>query len=474
MKRFFFTCLAAGLLVVFSCSDSTKTNKDLATVKGTVYGLQTDNQIFPVSGSLITVENFYAQTHSGTDGHYEFSIELDSDVDQATVKINASKAGYETSSASLVAKKGEVVEVPDITLKKILNDTTGSDTTGTDTTHVSGEAAHIEVYGSHVQHIYVLGSGLAETARIYFLVTDAQGVPVDYDHRVQVRFSILNGPHGGEYVFPDTMTTHGGQVYTVLSSGIVAGPVQIQASITQSGATIQAVPIRMAIFGGLPDPAHFSLASDILNIAGLKFSGLLDHITAFVGDRYSNPVAPGTVVYFSSDYGIVDGSAVTDDLGRATVQFLTASPRPPSPADSAFVHITGWTFRDSLQENLISSRTRVLLTDNTAPIQVSPTTFSYNLTNTPVNFAYAVSDIWGLPIIGDSRIRVTSTDGDVYGDTDVTIQDTQQSGPGSTQFAFTWAPGDSLDAPEVYINIKVTTPNDGNGYRSLSIAGFKQ
>ena len=172
MKRFFFTCLAAGLLVVFSCSDSTKTNKDLATVKGTVYGLQTDNQIFPVSGSLITVENFYAQTHSGTDGHYEFSIELDSDVDQATVKINASKAGYETSSASLVAKKGEVVEVPDITLKKILNDTTGSDTTGTDTTHVSGEAAHIEVYGSHVQHIYVLGSGLAETARIYFLLTD--------------------------------------------------------------------------------------------------------------------------------------------------------------------------------------------------------------------------------------------------------------------------------------------------------------
>jgi len=460
------------ILLLISCSDSTKTNENVAILKGTVYGLEENQQLIKLPGVLVTVNNYVAQGTSDNQGNYQISVELSGEEDQQTLYLTATKAGYEAGSASVLAQKGETVQVPDITLLKTVNDTTGS--SGGDTTLVSGDAAHIEVFGNHVQHIYVTGSGLTETARIQFVVRDAQGVPVDNDHRITVHFSILNGPNGGEYLDPDTMTTEQGMVYTVLNSGIVAGPVQIQASATVGGNLIWAIPIRVTIYGGLPDPDHFSLAADILNIAGLKFSGIIDHITAFVGDKYSNPVAPGTVVYFSSDYGIIDGSATTDEMGRATVQFMTASPRPPAPWDSAWVHITGWTYSDTTLETLITSRARVLLTDNTAPITVDPASFTYNNTNTPVSFSYMVNDVWGRPLVGDTKIRVTATDGDLYGDTDIVLEDTQISGPGTTQFNFTWAPGDSLEAPQVLINIKVTTPSNGNGYQSVNILGIKQ
>jgi hypothetical protein len=388
--------------------------------------------------------------------------------------VEASKAGYTPSTTNVTIKKGEVTYIPDLTLKEMVNDTSGNDTTVIDTGRVSGGAAHIEIFGDHVQHIYVQGVGLTETARIEFLVTDAQGVPVDEDHKVTVHFAILSGPNGGEYVDPDTMTTHYGRVYTVLNSGIIAGPVQLRAWFTENGQTVSTIPVRIAIYGGLPDPAHFSLAAEVVNIAGLRFHGLIDRVTAFVGDKYSNPVAPGTVVYFSSDYGIVDGSAETDEMGRATVDFMTAAPLPPNPQDSAFAHIVGWTYRDTLLENTITTRTRILLTDHTAPIQVTPSSFTYDETNTPINFTYVVQDIWGRPLVHDSKIQVTATDGDLYGDTNIILEDTQVSGPGTTEFSFSWAPGDSLQAPQVYINIKVTTPGQGNGYRSVNILGVKQ
>lgn len=473
MRTVSFLFLLIIIAWFFTCSDSTGNNKNLATLTGAVYGIELNNQLVPIEGALVNVENYFSQATSNTSGVYQLQVELSSD-NATNLKVVATKAGYIQASATVAVKKGETVQVPDLTLQKMVNDTTGTDTTGQDTSRVSGDAAHIEVFGAHEQHIYVLGSGLPETALLRFVVRDANGVPVDKNHRVLVEFSVLNGPGGGEFVDPDTMTTQGGLVYTVLNSGVVSGPVQIQAKASVNGNVISTIPVRVAIYGGLPDAVHFNLAADRLNIAGLKFSGIIDYITAFVGDKYSNPVAPGTVVYFSSDYCIVDGSAQTDEMGRATVRFMSTAPLPPSPQDSAFAHITGWTYSDLLQENSIKTRARVLLTDQTAPIMVSPTSFSYTNQNVPVNFTYTVQDVWGRPLVADSKIKVSATDGDVYGDTDITTQDTQASGPGLTQFSFTWSPGDSLQAPQVYINIKVTTPANGNGYQSVDILGNKQ
>jgi hypothetical protein len=466
LKIFFFFSIL--MIIVISCSDSTDINKNTAVVQGTVYSIDENNQLIPLTNALISVQDYFAQTISNMMGDYELAIEFDHEGENISLTLVVSKAGYQSSSSEIMVRKGEIAIAPDITLWKLVTDSIPSDTAST-----SGNAAHIEIFGNHPQHLFVMGTGLTEAIKINFIVRDAQAIPVDESHRVKVFFTILEGANGGEYLEPDTMTTQNGLVYTILNSGIKAGPVKIQASTDINGTQIKTTPIRIAIYGGLPDAAHFSLASEIQNVAGLIYSGIIDRITAFVGDKYSNPVAPGTVVYFSSDFGITEGSAVTDEMGRATIQFMTADPRPPAPWDSSFAHITGWTFNDTQTRQAITSRTRVLLSGPTAPIQVSPTTFNYNNSNTPVSFDYEVSDIYGYPLVANSLIEVQATDGEVFGDTRVTMKDTQFSGPGLTQFRFTWAPGDSLEAPQVMINIKVNTPANGNGYQSTNILGTK-
>lgn len=466
MKKFFISVIGVISFLALSCEDTTKT--DTTVLNGYVYYFDENNLQQPVTNALVYAKNMFAQAKSDGSGNYQISIEPTED--ELEITLEASKVGFNISQVSVLAKKGETVNVPDITLTRLIPDSLGSPT---DTIKTSGPAAHIEVYGKHPSHIYIQSSGLKETALLHLVVTDAQGLPVDKAHKTTVNFAILNGPDGGEYLYPQSMETQNGYVYTILNSGTIAGPVQILASAQVDSKTIRALPIRMAIYGGLPDARHFSLALEQVNIAGRVHFGILDAVTAFVGDRYSNPVAPGTVVYFSTDFGIIEGAAVTDDLGRATVRFISAQPLPPNPAVSSFAHILASTYNDTLLSEKITTQTQLLLSDHTDFIQVTPDVFTYDITNTPVKFDYVVSDIWDYPVIGGSNIQVSATDGDVYGDISINMLDTQSKGPGTTQFSFTWAPGDSLEAPQVYISIKVTTPQDGNGYRSVNILGTK-
>jgi hypothetical protein len=472
-KYILFLTIGIISILFFSCADDAVSNEDLAVLRGVVYFVENNSAPEPLAGAIVSAKNYFVQDVTDNNGVFEIKIELTGEEESIQVALEVSKAGYESNSANVDALKGESIIVPDITLTKLYSDTTIIDTSIVDTTGLSGDAAHISVDGNHPSHIYVLSSGLQETAQINFLVTDSQGRPVDSTHQVTVFFEILNGPGGGEYLEPDTMTTNNGKVFTVLNSGIIAGPVQLDVYADVDGQTIRSLPVRIAIYGGLPDLNHFSVAVDRLNIAGRVHFGILDNVTAFVGDKFSNPVAPGTIVYFSTDYCVVEGAAVTNDLGQATVRFESAGPLPPNPADSTFAHITAWTLEDPLLEDVISTRTRVLLSDVTAPIQISPTSFQYNETNTPIQFDYVVSDIWGNPLVGDTRVRVQSTDGSVYGDTDLDLVDSQTPGPGRTNFQFYWAPGDSLESPQVYITVKVTPPEDGNGYQSVGVSGTR-
>lgn len=468
MNKFIYVLIIVIIAVfLYTCAENTTDAEDLAILKGTVYFVENNSLPQPLAGATVRAVNYFAQSQTNTNGVYEVKLDLSNGDEQVDVELQVSKAGYEIESTFITAQKGKTVLVPDFTLLQIYNDTT----TFQDT--VSGDAAHITVNGNHSSHIYVQSSGLQETAKINFIVTDDQGRLVDSTHSVVVHFNILNGPNGGEYLEPDTMRTVNGKVFTVLNSGIIAGPVQLDVYAEVNGQTIRSLPIRMAIYGGLPDQNHFSLAVDKLNIAGRVHYGIIDNITAFVGDKFSNPVAPGTIVYFSTDYCIVEGAAVTDELGQATVRFESAGPFPPNPIDSSFAHITAWTFEDTVLENTINAKARVLLSDVTAAIQISPQTFTYTAVNNPVAFDYTVQDVWGNPLVGNTNIKVSSTAGSLYGDVNINLVDTQLPGPGSTDFQFYWTPGDSLEDPQVFISITVDPPSDGNGYRSVGISGTR-
>ena len=457
------------LLIAFiwlSCkSDSTK-SEDITILSGGVYYLDDNNDPTPVDGALVNAQNFYAQSVTDVSGEYTMEIELEKD--EKDLVLHASKVGFLTSEISVLAKKGENITVADFTLTFATTDTGG---TVIDTATHSGPGTHIEVANSHPTHVYVTQAGLQETALIEFEVTDSQGRLLDKDHRVKVNFSILNGPDGGEYVSPDTMTTRNGKCYTVLNSGTIAGPVQLEASFTVNGITFKTVPIQLAIYGGLPDNQHFSIAIDQANIAGRVHSGILDSVTAFVGDMYSNPVAPGTAVYFSTDYGIVEGAAITDELGRASVRFMSAAPLPPVPAISSLATITAWTFSDTIGFSSIYDDATVLLSDLTDAIWVDSSTFTYTWLNEPKQFNYRINDVWGYPLIENTSITVEASNGNLYGDVNLQLNDYQTAGPGRTDFQFTWTPGDSLEDPIVFIILKATPPALGNGYRSFSFSG---
>lgn len=464
VRSIFFILLVTS--VWLSCKSDTTEPEDITTLEGGVYFLDDNNDPTPIQGALVNAQNIFAQAITDNDGTYLMEFELAED--NTEIVLHASKVGFLTSELNVLGKKGEKIIVPDFTLISANEDSTGGII---DTATHSGPAAHIEVDGTHPTHIYVMESGLKETALIEFKVTDSQGRLLDHDHKTTVYFSILNGPGGGEYLVPDTMSTRNGRVYTVLNSGTIAGPVQIEASLSVSGNTVRTIPIRMAIYGGLPDDEHFSVAVEKVNIAGRVHWGILDNVTAFVGDKYSNPVAPGTAVYFSTDYGIVEGAAVTDNMGRATVRYMSSAPLPPLPAIESLATVTAWTYGDTVGFNSLYDSTTILLSDITDAIWVDSTYFTYTEVNAPKHFNYKVNDIWGYPLVEDTKIKVEASNGSLYGDVDLSLNDTRISGPGRTDFQFTWTPGDSLEDPLVFITIKANPPFQGNGYQSFSFSG---
>lgn len=464
LKSILFISIIA--FIWLACKSESTNSEDITTLKGGVFYIDDSNDPTPIEGALVSAQNIYAQ--STTDVSGEFTMEIEMTDDEQEIALNASKVGFLTSQINVLAKKGENITVADFTLSFATTDTGGSII---DTATHSGPGRHIEVDGSHPTHVYVTQAGLQETALIEFKVTDSQGRLLDKEHRVLVNFSVINGPGGGEFVSPDTMTTRNGKCYTVLNSGTIAGPIQIEAFFTVDGNTYSTVPIRMAIYGGLPDDQHFSVAVDKVNIAGRVHSGIIDEVTAFVGDKYSNPVAPGTAVYFSTDYGIVEGSAITDEMGRATVRYMSAVPLPPVPAISSLATVTAWTYSDTVGFASIYENTTVLLSDLTDAISVDSTYFTYSWINEPKHFNFIVNDIWGYPLVATTRIKVEASNGSLFGDVDLELNDYQTAGPGRTDFQFTWTPGDSLEDPIVFITLKATPPALGNGYRSFSFSG---
>ncbi|MBI3195059.1 MAG: Ig-like domain-containing protein, partial [Ignavibacteriae bacterium] len=199
-------------------------------------------------------------------------------------------------------------------------------TGGTVTT--SGTPASIVLTGLTTNTVSVHGTGSNETAIMTFLVRDKSGRSIPQDSAT-VDFEII-GPDGGVSLFPTSVQTDAqGRVQTALTSGTIAGVVQVVASIDTGGVTrLASTPVSITIAGGLPDQNHFSIAVGQLNIPGLVRYGVTDNITVYVGDEYGNPVQPNTAVYFTTTGGYVEASAYTNTSGIASTTLRSAEPEP--------------------------------------------------------------------------------------------------------------------------------------------------
>ena len=445
--------LVASCALLWSACDSLSASGPV-TYDGTVLD---DASGAPIQGATITVEGKTESATTDADGAFTLVVEADSTGEPLT--LNVAATGYDSVNLFLDARVDEVVELAAIRLTP-----SGSgDGTGTG---ASREPESITLSARSSEVIGVREAGADETATLEFIVLDPSGRPITSDNAIELTFSIGNGPGGGETLEPATASTGtDGKADVTLTSGTRAGTVQVVATATVGERTLRSQPVTVTITGGLPDAAHFSVGPEQFNVAGYNILGVQTGVTAYVGDKYGNPVQPGTAVYFTTDGGLIEGAGITDGLGAAGVTLVSAAPRASNAFDCGglatdprgYTLITASTSDEN--NETVSSSTTVLYTSNPTITITSPSDLPF-----PGTYTYNVSDVFGHPLAPGTSISVTAggTNVQTNGDVSVELGDYLCPGPGRTDFSFSVTPADaeSDEAPVLdLVTITVTSPN---------------
>lgn len=464
MKYFLFGLATVVLLCVAGCDvTSDDGTAGTVTLDGQVLNATTNN---PVAGAVVRVLPYGLEFETDTEGRFDASVEIDSTME---LRVVASMDRYATASETVLGVAGRTSQV-------VIRMTETAEAPAE-----SGHASNILLLKQSAKSIGVKESGSEEVAQLTFQVADSLGRPVVLTSAVDVNFSFGSQPGGGEFLSPAKVRTdNNGQVTVNLSSGTKAGVVQIVGQATVDGRTIRSLPVAIAIHGGLPDQTHFSLGPEKFNYPTLSRYGTQIPVSVTVGDKYANPVRPGTAVYFTTSHGIIQGSIQTDALGRGSAAWVSAEPMPPQ----GVVTVTSTTADENRQN--VTARTAMVLSGKPR-ITISSSSAALR------SYTFTVTDELGNPLAGGTKIsvRVEGTKVKGVGHTSVTLDDTGLSdggrdnngdgmpdgardgdaldfddvitGPGITHFRFSAVPDMELDeegTPTVEsISILVDGPN---------------
>lgn len=496
--------LGSGIITAQTVDENNvKITKDLPVV------CSSSNAIISVTPSTFTINNgeskrfdFTVTDNGGLPMARGTSVKvLDTENNNYTIEGNtnlvipdAIKTGSGITNFSFVMQYfgidgGDLIipiEVTSPSGQRTIYNLNGNSTDNNIVAPVSG-AASIILTRVTEEVINIQGTGGKVNSEFTFEVQDSTGRKLDLDNQTEVNFSILVGPGGGERLLPESaMTNSEGLVTTSLFSGSKAGVVQVQAEIVRDDLTppltIRSTPIAVTIHGGFPDKNNFSLAPEKYNFEGYTINGNTNKITAIIGDEFSNPVKPGTAVYFSSTGGIIEGSGVgnTNSQGFVTVELISGGQRP---ADTETIDGTPFT-KNGLgtvtastvdkDNNLISKSINLVFSTSAAIISTDSTTFDLD-PNGGETFDYTVTDLNGNPMAAGTTIVVDAGNLEVSGDGNITLGNHIFSGPGATEFTFSIRDTDteSNDPSPLSIKITVTSPN-GNVTSLTPITGTRR
>jgi hypothetical protein len=362
----------------------------------------------------------------------------------ATARIRPNR--FETGLARVTAASGEALRSIDVRF-------------------VSDAADHIVMVELDRPRIGIIGTGSPQTATFTMEVRDRYGIPVDADHAVTVNFTIV--PTGGAtdatLAVSSAQTNERGRVAAVVRAGTDAGVVEVRANV---GGIVSA-PIRVAVHGDLPDAEHFSIAFERVNIAGLVYDGLRNGVTAHVGDALGNPVPDSTAVWFTANYGLIQGSAFTDAHAEATVWEITAAPRPSEGGSDGLVQITAQTI--AKDGSYITTSGNVMWSGHTI-LEITSPVGPFAIPNGgSLTVQFRVRDANNNPLVGGTTIAAAATVGEVGGDNAVELPDTQDDA--YTFFSVTLSDDDSAEAaPPVGTTLTITVASP-NGNATASISG---
>eukprot|EP00579_Thalassiosira_antarctica_P022580 CAMPEP_0201977636 /NCGR_PEP_ID=MMETSP0904-20121228/61304_1 /ASSEMBLY_ACC=CAM_ASM_000553 /TAXON_ID=420261 /ORGANISM="Thalassiosira antarctica, Strain CCMP982" /LENGTH=309 /DNA_ID=CAMNT_0048529087 /DNA_START=88 /DNA_END=1014 /DNA_ORIENTATION=+ len=262
------------------------------------------------------------------DGSFTFS---GLNVNEATdIVIEARKTGFDRVSVTVTVTPGQTVDLENPIGLVLEGEDDGDDDGGGEVAGPSSGPAQIILTTITNQAINIAETGDRISSPFTFQVQDSSGRTLTSSNPATVDFSIISGPGGGEEVTPSSIRTNAnGEVTTALFSGNRAGPVKVQASITRDdGIVVRSTPVLIAIHGGFPDQQFFSLSLTTSNIEGYNLNNIRTSAVVIMGDEFSNPVKPGTVVYFNTTGGIIQGSGSSDNDGFLSVDLISTSPRP--------------------------------------------------------------------------------------------------------------------------------------------------
>lgn len=452
---------------------------DSVIIAGQVIESGTGNPISKAVVQVVAPENLNQTATTDSSGNFSFDVDPGSETQNVT--LETSRQGYETKTTNF--KLAPDTDVDDLIIELQSTDSSGDGEDGGGD-EVGGEPegpAAIILQSISDQAIFIKETGDNISTAFTFQVVDSAGRALNANGAVDVNFDILSGPGGEEEIIPKTTTSNSnGQATTSLFSGNVAGPVKVQASIEREdlGITIKSTPVLVAIHGGFPDEDHFSISPDKFNFEAYDINGVRNSVTVIVGDKFSNPVKPGTVVYFNTTGGVIQGSGETSDDGIVTVDMISGEPRPNddiagSGGRPGYSTVTATTVDEN--DNRISKEVNVVFSTRSAQISATPTTFDLD-PNGGEQFSYTVTDMNGNPMAEGTQITVEAGQGmEVTGDTDFTLGNHLFPGPGATEFNFSIRDTDdeSNDPADLTINISVTTPS-GNTTTYTEISGTRR
>lgn len=382
-------------------------------VTAEVSGLVTNEADNPLGGAEVLAQYDGAtQTRfTGPDGTYRFEFEIP-EAEEVEITISIRLDSLLVNARTVTLTSNEPVQ-RDIDFVLSVQD---EDDDGPVVSQPSGRVSRLILAEASATTLRVVESGGPETVSLTFVALDSVGQEVNGSNAVDVRFRFGQNPGGGLAVNPEVAQTDArGEVTAVVSSGTRSGVVQLVAEATRpDGSIVRSDPVRLTIHGGLPAQNFFTVAPAIRNIPGLVRYSETTPIEVIAGDRFSNPVAPATAVYFSTTHGIVGASAMTNGDGLGSVVLRSANPLPTT---NGIVVVSAETAgRD---EERVTDQTPVVFSGPTV-LTLSPQAARFG------DYTLTVSDPLGNPLVDGTSVVVT-VDGEgveLNGSTEVNLDDT--------------------------------------------------
>jgi len=475
--------IVLGALTMVGCKqDQSSASQGECVVSGICVDASTSAYLADVTVQAQSVAGGVKNATTDASGNFHFSFSTDS---SGTATFTLRKTSYRDTSFVLTLRTGTVIALTIPMAPKSVVNPGGSS---------SGLAQTISFLGATTQEVSVYGVGGKETAILGWEVRDSLGLAIDATHAVNLAFTSTNGPNGGEYISPPTVTTNQvGQAYTTFNAGTRSGVVQVTATTTvgtgASARTIVSSPVRLVINGGFPVQSHFSIATARHNFPALGWVGKTNTVTVLVGDMYSNPVAPATAVYFRSSAGVIQPSIFTSKDGFGTVILYSGNPEPYNAyAATAYGNGYHYVVARTLGQGgaVVEDSTLILWSGPGLITNVTPASFTVANAGSR-DFTFRVCDALGHPLAAGTFITVTATipppptTGQqqnqvivVFGvNGTIELPDVMMPGAGTTDFGFTLKDGtwSITDATPVNITIDVQGPNAPNSL-SYTLGGL--